>query len=673
MKKILIGIGAVIVVLVAAALIAPFLIPVETYKGQILAQVQSATGRTMRIDGPLKLSILPTLEISAAKVSLSNAPGQSPPEMVTLDRLGVRVALFPLLHGAVDIDEFVLEKPVIALSVDKSGKPNWQFATASAPQAAPAAAPKAAAPSSGGGSSLSGLTLGDVRIVDGQATYADARSGAKYEIDGINLKVALPSLSSPMQADGSLVWNQEKISLSLHVDNPDALMSGKSTGVNASVSGNPVKVAFKGQMSNDKAIAAKGDLDLDVPSVRKLAAWAGQPLQAPGTGFGPLKIAGAVDIAGSKYAFTKATVALDAIKGTGDFQFDGSGKKPYVNARLAMGTIDANPYLPPQQASGAPAAPAATAPAGSAKSHEWSNDPIDLAPLRQADADFDLSVDGLLVQKIKVGKSHLAVKLKDGKLVADLTDMALYQGHGKAKVTADGSQSMPGVALDFDLAGFQANPFLTDAMDLKWLSGTANATIDVTGRGGSQRAIVSSLGGNGKVQFLNGAISGLNLAAMVRNAASAFTGGAQQQEKTDFAELGGTFTIKNGILTNNDLAMESPLLRVAGKGTVDLPKQRVDYRVEPKMVASLQGQGGAGNLGGVTVPVIVEGPWDNISYRPDLAGMVGGIAKAPGGALQGLKNMVPGQGGGTSSGAAPAPAPAQSQNPVNQLKSLFGK
>jgi AsmA protein len=577
------------------------------------------------------------------------------------------------LHGAIDIDEFVLEKPVIALSVDKSGKPNWAFGAASAPATAPQAAAKPAAPSSGGGSSLSGLALGDVRIVDGQATYADAQSGKKYEINGINLKVSLPSMSSPMQADGSLVWNQEKVSLSLHVDNPDALMSGQSTGINASVSGNPVKLAFKGQMSNGKAIAARGDLDLDVPSIRKLAAWAGQPLQAPGTGFGPLKIAGSVDVAGAKYAFNKATLALDAIKGTGDFQFDGSGKKPYANARLAMGVVDVNPYLPPEKAGGAPAAPAASG--GSAKSHEWSNERIDFSPLRAADADLDLSIDGLLVQKIKVGKSHLAMKLKDGKLVADLTDMELYKGHGKAKVTADDSQSVPAVALDFDLANFEANPFLTDAMDLKWLYGTANTNINVTGRGDSQRAIISALNGNGKVQFLNGAITGINLGAMVRNVGSAFTGGGQQQEKTDFAELGGTFTIKNGILTNNDLAMESPLLRVSGHGTVDLPKQSVNYRVEPKMVASLEGQGGKSNLAGITVPVIVEGPWDNISYHPDLAGMASGIAKAPGEALKGVEGgvggLIPGQGGGSTSGTSSGSSSSPSVG--NTLKGLFGK
>jgi AsmA protein len=691
MKKILIGLGVVIVLLVLAVLIVPALIPVDTYKAQIVSRLEAATGRTVRIDGPMTLSVLPVLGVSAEKVSLANAPGRTPAQMVTLDKLDVRIAVFPLLRGQLVVDAFVLEKPVIALSVDKAGTPNWQFAAKAAAPAAPvpgARNPPPAASPGGGSAPISGLSLSDVRIVDGQATYADARTGASYQADAINMTVSLPSLTSPMQASGSLVWNQQKISLTLNLADPNALLTGTSTAIDAKLSGDPLTLAFKGQMSSGKAVAARGDLDLDVPSVRKLAAWAGKPLTAPGSGFGPLKISGTVDVAGAKAAFTKATLSLDAIKGSGDFRYDGTGAKPDVNARLALGTLDLNPYLPPQSGgggTGAPAAPSgpahppaapASAPAGATPSHEWSDVPIDFSPLRAADADLDLAVDGLIYRKIKIGKSHLTVALKGGRLVADLTDMALYQGNGKAKVTADDSQATPAVGLDFDLAGVQANPLLSDAMDLTRLEGTANGAVSVTGHGASQRAIVSSLDGSGKVQFLNGAIRGIDIPAMVRNVTSAFTGAQGGPQKTDFSEMGGTFTIKNGILTNNDMAMQSPLLRVSGKGTVDIPKQTVDYRVEPKMVASLQGQGGQGNLGGIAVPVVVQGPWDNLSYKPDLSGMVKSLTTNPPKSLNDLKNMfkgggsAPGQASGSGSGSG-STAPAQ--NPLGALKGLLGK
>ena len=56
MKKLFIGGGVVIVLVIVAALVIPFLIPAETYKSQLLTQVRDATGREARIDGAFKIS-----------------------------------------------------------------------------------------------------------------------------------------------------------------------------------------------------------------------------------------------------------------------------------------------------------------------------------------------------------------------------------------------------------------------------------------------------------------------------------------------------------------------------------------------------------------------------------------------------------------------------------------
>ena len=679
MKKLIIIVGGIIVVVVIGLLVAPALIPVDTYKNQLLAQVEKATGRKARIDGEFSFSLLPTVQFTAGKVSLANAPGAKTPNMVSLDKLNVKVALLPLLHGAVQVDSFVLNKPVIDLEVDKEGRPNWQFQTAAA--AAKPAAPKQPAPKpaagGGGGIGLKGLQLGDVRLVDGRISYSDARSGAAYTVDNINMTVSLPSLDSPMKADGSLVWNKEKIALALGIANPNAFLGGKTTALSASVTGNPVKLSFKGDASSAKTLKATGTLDLDVPSVRNLAAWAGKPLTAPGTGFGPLKIAGKVSVDGQQYAFSQAKLSLDKIAATGDFRYDGGRKTPYVSAKLDAGTLDLNPYLPPEapaaKPGAAPAQPAPKAPAGNGKtaaSSGWSDAPIDLAGLRAVDADMDLKVAGLLVRKIKVGKSAVKVALKGGKLTTDLTEMALYNGNGKAKLTADGAARVPAVTATFDLAGLQANPALSDAMGMDKIEGTLNADMQLTTSGGSQRAMVSALDGKGQVKFTNGAIRGINIAALVRNVKDVFLNPkAMEQQKTDFAELSGTFTIKNGIAQNNDLQLLSPLLRVAGKGTVDLPKQTVNYRIEPKVVASTTGQGGQANLGGLMVPVIVSGPWSNLSYRPDLAGA---ITQSPTKALEQLKGVLPGSKAPSGSGTTTPSAPSLPK-PGDALKGLFGR
>src|SRR5260221_13729220 len=110
---------------------------------------------------------------------------------------------------------------------------------------------------------------------------------------------------------------------------------------------------------------------------------------------------------------------------------------------------------------------------------------------------------------------------------------------------------------------------------------------------------------------------------MVRNFGTAFADAASNKpQQTDFAELGGTFTIANGIAHNDDLDLKSPLLRLSGAGTINLPQRTIDYRVTPKVVANLEGQGGTGDAGGIMVPIIVQGPLTAPSYKPDLAAML---------------------------------------------------
>ncbi|HYB57604.1 MAG TPA: AsmA family protein, partial [Alphaproteobacteria bacterium] len=72
MKKLAIVVVGLIVLLIAALFVAPSVID---FKPLIASRVKAATGRDLKIDGALRLSLLPTLSVSAAGVHLSNAAG----------------------------------------------------------------------------------------------------------------------------------------------------------------------------------------------------------------------------------------------------------------------------------------------------------------------------------------------------------------------------------------------------------------------------------------------------------------------------------------------------------------------------------------------------------------------------------------------------------------------
>lgn len=672
MKKLLFGIAIFVVLIVAIAIAAPFFIPAEVYKEQLIAQVKSATGRDLRIEGPVRVSLLPRIALEAEKVILSNAPGAAEKEMAALGKLQVQLQVLPLLSGEVAVDRFVLVAPVIHLEIDKKGRPNWTFETALGGAApAPQAAPAKAAPQKSATSPLQELRLGEVKIEDGRITYLDQRSNAHYEVSDVDIGVKLPSLDQPVSIDGALVWNGKRVQLLASADRARALLEHATTPVSVKLAAEPVSLSLAGTATLP---AFSGDLELKVPSVRALAAWTGNALPATGEGLGPFSLTGKVTADSGRYGFANARLSLDEIKGTGDVQLDTTGKRPRIVAKLAVEGLDLNPYLGPEAAPApggakpAPAAPGGAPPSSAAQAASgWSDEPIDLAALHLADADLDLSANGIRYRKIAVDKGLLGVKLQDGRLEADLRDLELYKGKGTGRVTLEDRKDHPPVTLAFKLAGIEAEPLLRDAAEFERLSGTGALDFDVNGAGKSQHQIVGSLGGKGAISFTNGAIKGINLGAMVRNITSAFDPSSAPQQ-TDFSELSGTFTIAQGILTNSDLVLKSPLLRVEGAGKVDLPNRSVDYRITPKAVSSLEGQGGRADLSGIMVPIDIRGPWDNLSYKPDLGAAIGQQLKDPGSLLQHLPGgKTPAQPGTTEPGT---PAP---QKPSDLLRGLLKK
>ncbi len=622
MKKFLITLLVLVVLVVGGLLAAPFLIPMDTYKQQVQAQVERATGRKLAIDGPFKLTLLPSLGVTMAEVRLADRPGAAEPDMVTLDTLEVALKPLPLLRGAVEIDRFVLRRPVIRLTVDQQGQPNWQFdAAGQSPSEAAEPAGKG-----GGGLPLTDLKLGDIRIEDGQLTYQDQATGRTEQLDAINLQVALPDLQSPLQATGAVTYKGKPIDLTVDLAAPAQLIQGASSPLALKLAAAPVALDFTGELANGAQPGATGKVDLKVPAIRDLAAWLAEPIALEGEGLQRLAIAGQLAASAERVAFTEATVALDAIEGRGEVAAKLAGAKPKVTGQLALGRVDLNPYLPPP-------AQAAAAPAqgeGAAAASGWSDEPIALPLPTDLDVAFELTVDSLQLRKLQLERTKLGLNLEGGTLALALNEMALYGGRGSGVLTVSQAGGRPQIAQQFKLAGLQAQPFLAAAADFERLEGTVDAELDVTTSGASQRQLVEALGGTGRAMFKDGAITGINLAAMVRNVGNAFLDpSAGEARKTDFAELGGSFRITRGILSNQDMILQAPVLRVAGSGTVDLPARRLDYRIEPKAAATLEGQGGAQDVAGLLVPVIIKGPWDQLSYAPDLSGVLDAALKDP--------------------------------------------
>ncbi|MDB5408210.1 MAG: hypothetical protein JWL84_3122 [Rhodospirillales bacterium] len=675
MKKWFIGAAAVVVLIVVILLIVPFVIPTDTYVSEVVALTKRATGRDLTIKGKVSFSLLPHVAIEASDVSFSNPPGMSTPDMAKIAKLQIEVRPLALLSGNLVVDRFVIVDPSIALEVGKDGTPNWQLAqpgrgAAGSPAAAAQPAPASGAkPATSGSASLDQLHLGDVRLVNGTVTYLDDRTGKKVVVDKINAKLALPDLASPMQAEGGATWNGQAVALLLDLGSPQKFLAGQKTPVSLSLAAAPIAFGFKGEIASAPGLSLDGGTQLEIPSLRNLVSWTGGTLPATSGGLGPFKVDGKLSYAGDKASFSDAKIVLDQMNATGNLAVDTTAGTPYVKANLDVDKLDLNPYLPPATPAGpagkspasggaAGGAPGRSAPAPApAASTGWSDEPIDLSALKSVNADFALSVGSVAFKKITIGKSALTLQVKDGQLAADLGQMALYDGSGKGSVHLDGTTPALGLVAAFDLAGVQSEPLLRDAMSFDRVKGAMTGNLALTSKGKSERELIGALDGKGALKFANGAIRGIDIGSLISNVQNALTSASSQKDReTAFTEMDGTFTITNGIVKNNDLQLKSSLLQVAGAGTIDLPKRTVDYRIEPRIAGNAPG-------GGISVPIVVEGPWDNISYHPQFDALLKN-PKALDDALKGVLgggSTAPSSGGG---GSTPKPA--------DVLRGLFG-
>jgi AsmA protein len=339
--------------------------------------------------------------------------------------------------------------------------------------------------------------------------------------------------------------------------------------------------------------------------------------------------------------------------------------QPAVNFDVVADRLNVDRYFPPEKPGAAPAGGAGK-PGGGAPAAEK---PIDLAGLKTLNATGNVKVGALQVQNIKADNVAAAIKAAGGRLDVSPMSANLYQGtlNGAAAVNANTNT----FAVKQTLAGVSIGPLLRDAANKDLLEGRGNVALDVTTTGNTATALKKALGGSANVVLKDGALKGVDIAGAIRQARamlgskSALEQQAKGGQKTDFTELTASFAIKNGVARNDDLKAASPLLRLAGAGDIDIGESRLDYLVKATVVATATGQGGKdlSQVAGVTVPVKLSGPFDNLSYSVDVGALATDVAKD---ALQ--RELDRRLGGGAKAGQ-----PQQGGGVEDALRGLFGR
>lgn len=653
--------GLILLLVVAAVVILPMVVDPNDYKDEIIAKVQEQTGRTLRMEGDLKLSVFPWLGVEIGALELGNAKGFGDKPFAAVKHVAVRVKLMPLLSSKLEVDTIGLDGLQLNLAKNKAGVSNWD-------DLAKGGEPKRDTTPAEAGPGLAGFTIGGVDINNAQISWDDRSSGQKFSVDQFSLKsgsitsgqpVALemgmvlessePQLKAKIRMTGTVSMDEGagllKISgLNLVVDaDGKALASGTlhaelETAVSLALDGTvltldglkvtsgELKLAgdLKGTDLNTKP-AFSGKLSLAEFNLREWLVSQGiaVPEMADPKVLGRFGAQVVLNNQGDTTKLSGLMIKLDDTKISGDATLKG----PAVAFNLDIDAIDLDRYLPPAKDEPADK----QAPSASTTGDEELM-PIEM--LRGLDLNGSLKVGKLIINKLHAEQLQVTIKARKGKLETSQKIGKFYQGSYTGKVNLNVAGKTPVMKIEQHLVNLQAGPLVKDLTGQDKFDGKGRFNAKLNTRGNSINAIKRSLGGTLDFNFEDGAVKGFNLAQAIRETKAKFSGdtvpASDEPNQTDFSQLSGSAVISKGVLTNKDLLAKSPFLRITGAGKVSLIPETLDYTVKAVIVSTEKGQGGEGleDLKGIPVPVHLTGPYASPDYSVDWGQVLAGSQKA---------------------------------------------
>jgi AsmA protein len=586
----------IVVTLVSLAVVAVgavFLIPAERIARIAESQFEANTGRKLTITGGVSPTLWPRLGVTLEGVAISNADWAGAEPMLEASRLDVGVGMSALLGRDVVVEAFEVEAPIIRLARNAQGQANWDFLTELGGEDE----------EDGGGPGVNSVSLPKGTITGATIIYDDASTGLRKELEALDATLRLDDLAGEAQVDVSALMDGQSVSLSAQVAGLQPLLDGGVQGISATATLGANQVSFDG-VAGIEPMQAKGGVEGVVADHPSLFGLMGQPAPRIPEGLGQrVEFGGNLTLTPEMDVFFRdASLALDQNRLAGDIDVRLAGEVPQVTARLAGDRLDFSAMsTDTSEGDGA-----ANAGAGG-----WSEARLDVSGLSAVNGDFTFKANALDLGSIQLGKTALSGSLDRSRMVTRFENIEAFDGlvsgqfvvNNRAGLSVGGDMIADRVAMQrllSDFAGFER------------LVADASLSLKFLGVGDTLDAIMRSLSGEGRLDVGAGELLGLDIAGMIRNFDAAYVG---EGSKTVFDDITASFTIADGTLRNDDLNFTASLLTATGAGALDLGAQTVDYRLVPVALAAQIDEG-------ISVPVLITGPWSNVKYRPDLKSLL---------------------------------------------------
>jgi AsmA protein len=187
MRRVIIGVGILVVLIVVAGLVAPAFINVNQYGPLIESKLQDRLGRKVSL-GPMRLSLIPLGFRVRNAVIADDAKFNSGRPFAQVQTLSVHPELLPLLRREVEIKSIQLDRPTVELVRNQQGI--WNFSTLMGDQ------------QQASQNKPSAFSLDQLKIYDGLIAITDYQQGKPRAVyDHIDLDLSDFALDKAFSVD----------------------------------------------------------------------------------------------------------------------------------------------------------------------------------------------------------------------------------------------------------------------------------------------------------------------------------------------------------------------------------------------------------------------------------------------------------------------------------------
>lgn len=579
---------AVAAVAVGVLTTAGYLISPETVRSEVLNGIRSATGLDPILGGKASVTLFPKGSVSFADVVL----GDPKRPALTAERLTARLRFFPLLVGRVEIADISLEKPTIAIDIDRDGGSNWSVLIAALARGQKPHGSRTAA------------AFSEMRIDDGTVLLRKDEGRAVETLHAVDFSLAWPSISKSLGATGHFVWHGEKVDASVNLADFAAALGGGRSGLKLRLSGPPMNAAFEGAFSFKPTLKVEGTLAADALSLRRALTWAGhEPL--PGGGFGRFAIKAQTTIVGDTISLAGVNVELDGNSAEGVLSFANEGRQT-LQGTLASETLNLSPYI-------------STVRLLAGNQRAWNDARLTPEGLSGMDFDLRISAANVIMGNAKIGRTAIGANLHDGRLMVSIGEAQAFGGVIKGSVALTNFDSGVDFKSQVQFADVDLESCLGQMFGLKRLEGKGTMSMSIDGTGDSVLAVTRTLSGTASLTGRDGAISGVNVEQLLRRLERRplSGGGDFRTGRTPYDKIGVTLRMTQGTVEVQDMTVESTAVRLILAGTASIPERELDLKGTAALVTA--SRAGAQPFG---LPFVIQGSWDDPMMLPDAEALI---------------------------------------------------